>query len=117
MILDTHIFLWWLFDDPRLSPRLRLALSDPGQRVLASSASVRGIATKVRVDRLPEAAEVANNVPDWIIRAGFSVLPINPGHAPLAGAWNHAHRDPFGRMLAAAQASIEVCLSPPTMAR
>lgn len=91
---------------PRLSQRLRLALSDPGQRVLVSSASVWEIATKFRVGRLPEAAEVASNVPDWIMRAGFSPLPINPAHAQLAGAWNHAHRDPFDRMLAA-QASIE----------
>ena len=106
MILDTHIFLWWLFDDARLSQPLRLILSDPDQSVWVSSASVWEIATKYRLGKLPEAAEVARNVPDWIAKAGFSSLPITPAHAQLAGQWNHDHRDPFDRMLDA-QARIE----------
>lgn len=106
MILDTHVFLWWLFDDPRLSQRLRHAISDPGQLILVSSASVWEIATKYRLGKLPEAAEIAHNVPHWIVKAGFSALSISPTHAQLAGEWDHNHRDPFDRMLAA-QARIE----------
>jgi PIN domain nuclease of toxin-antitoxin system len=106
VILDTHIFLWWLFDDPRLFQRVRLILGDPGQRTLASSVSVWEIATKFRLGKLPEASEVAVNVSEWIIRAGFEPLSVSPAHAQLAGAWAHAHRDPFDRMLAA-QAKIE----------
>jgi PIN domain nuclease of toxin-antitoxin system len=106
VILDTHIFLWWLFDDPRLSEHLRHILRDPGQQILVSSVSVWEITTKFRLGKLPEAAEVAKNVPAWIIQAGFSPLPISPTHAQLAGEWNHSHRDPFDRILAA-QASIE----------
>lgn len=106
MILDTHVFLWWLFDDSRLSQRLRHAISDPGQAILVSSASVWEIATKYRLGKLPEAVEIAHNVPQWIVKAGFSALSISATHAQLAGEWNHGHRDPFDRMLAA-QARIE----------
>jgi PIN domain nuclease of toxin-antitoxin system len=106
MILDTHIFLWWLFDDARLSQSLRSILSDPDQLIWVSSASVWEIATKYRLGKLPEATEVARNVPDWIVKAGFSSLSVTPAHAQLAGQWNHDHRDPFDRMLAA-QAKIE----------
>ncbi|WP_372719597.1 type II toxin-antitoxin system VapC family toxin [Immundisolibacter sp.] len=106
MILDTHMFLWWLFDDVRLSVGLRTLLADPTQAVFVSSASVWEIATKHRLGKLPQAGEVAGDVPAWITRAGFAPLPISPQHAQLAGSWQHAHRDPFDRMLVA-QARIE----------
>ncbi len=106
MLLDTHIFLWWLFDDCRLSQHLRSELADPERQILVSSASVWEIATKFRLGKLPMAAEVAENVPAWIVKAGFSPLSITPAHAQLAGTWKHRHRDPFDRMLAA-QSKIE----------
>ena len=73
---------------------------------MTSSASVWEIATKYQLGKLPEATEVAHNVPQWIINAGFSPLSISTAHVQLAGEWTHNHRDPFDRMLAA-QAKIE----------
>lgn len=106
MLLDTHIFLWWLFDAPELPTGLKALLSDPKQPVLVSAASVWEISTKYRLGKLPEAASVADNVPLWIEKAGFQPLAVTPQHAQLAGSWEMAHRDPFDRMLAA-QAKLE----------
>ncbi len=106
MLLDTHIFLWWLFDDPQLSQPLRMVIGNPEQPVYISSASVWEIATKYRIGRLPEAKSVAQNVPAWIDQAGFTPLAVTPEHAQLAGSWSHPHSDPFDRMLAA-QARVE----------
>lgn len=106
MLLDTHIFLWWLFDDPRLPPGIRQKLMDPNHTVLISAASVWEISTKHRIGKLPKAKSVAKNAPSWIIRAGFQSLSITPEHAQLAGGWKLPHRDPFDRMLAA-QAKLE----------
>ncbi|MCF8109694.1 MAG: type II toxin-antitoxin system VapC family toxin [Desulfohalobiaceae bacterium] len=106
MILDTHMFLWWLFDDPRLPPALKDHLRMRRNRVCVSAASVWEIATKFRLGKLPEAGEVARDIPRWIERAGFEALSITPEHAQLAGQWLIMHRDPFDRMLAA-QAKIE----------
>ncbi|MDY6855711.1 MAG: type II toxin-antitoxin system VapC family toxin [Thermodesulfobacteriota bacterium] len=106
MLLDTHIFLWWLFDDPRLSIKIRQLVQSIDNTVYISSASVWEIATKFRLGKLPEAASIAKNVPLWIERAGFQPLNITPEHAQLAGTWDVAHRDPFDRMLAA-QAKLE----------
>lgn len=106
MILDTHIFLWWLFDDARLSQHLCQIMSNIEQPVYVSSASVREISTKYRLGKLPDAAEVAQDIPKWISEAGFLALSINPAPAQLAGQWNREHRDPFDLMLAA-QAKIE----------
>jgi PIN domain nuclease of toxin-antitoxin system len=106
MLLDTHIFLWWLFDDPKLPAGIRDYVKDANNRIYISAASVWEISTKFRLGRLPQAKSVAKNVPEWIIKAGFLPLSITPEHAQLAGAWKIAQRDPFDRMLAA-QARIE----------
>ena len=106
MILDTHIFLWWLFDDPKLPQKVRRQLEDYDCKVFVSAASVWEIATKFRLGKLPEAISIAKNPALWIDKAGFSPLPITPEQAQLAGSWKMAHRDPFDRMLAA-QAFLE----------
>ena len=106
MLLDTHIFLWWLFDDPRLPEGIRLFVKNPDHTVYVSAVSVWEIATKYRIGKLPEAGTIAKNVPEWIERAGFQSMPVTAEHAQLAGGWDVAHRDPFDRMLAA-QARIE----------
>ncbi|MCI5145525.1 MAG: type II toxin-antitoxin system VapC family toxin [Candidatus Electrothrix sp. AR3] len=106
LLLDTHIFLWWLFDDPLLPAGIRKAVEDTGNTVLVSAASVWEITTKYRLGKLPKAATIARNIPSWIGKAGFTALPISPDHAQLAGEWDLAHRDPFDRMLAA-QAKLE----------
>jgi PIN domain nuclease of toxin-antitoxin system len=106
VLLDTHAFLWWLFDDSRLTSRVKELLEDPKHEIFVSAASSWEIATKVRIGRLPEAAELARDIPGWIARAGFFELPIGAHHAQQAGSWIQDHRDPFDRMLAA-QSQIE----------
>ena len=106
MLLDTHIFLWWLFDDERLPGKIKEFIQDLNNPVYVSAASVWEIATKFRLGKLPEAHAVAVNVPAWIDKAGFQSLNIKPEHAQIAGSWNADHRDPFDRMLAA-QALLE----------
>ena len=99
MLLDTHIFLWWLFDDPKLPPGIRQFMKNRNNPVFVSAASVWEIATKFRMGKLPDAAAVAKNIPEWIVRAGFEAMPVTALHAQLAGEWNLPHRDPFDRML------------------
>ena len=106
ILLDTHIFLWWLFDDSRLPVGIKENISNPANAILVSAASVWEITTKYRLGKLPEALQVAKNVPIWIDKAGFQSLAVTPQHAQLAGEWTLPHRDPFDRMLAA-QAKLE----------
>ncbi|MBU2515849.1 type II toxin-antitoxin system VapC family toxin [bacterium] len=106
MLLDTHVFLWWLFNDPKLSDKVRDILQDFDNSIFVSSVSVWEITTKYRLGKLPAASSVAENVPYWIIKAGFKPLAITPEHAQLSGNWDVNHRDPFDRMLAA-QSKLE----------
>jgi len=47
VLLDTHAFLWFVLDDPKLSARAREAIADPDSRVLLSPASYWEIAIKI----------------------------------------------------------------------
>jgi PIN domain nuclease of toxin-antitoxin system len=106
MLLDTHMFLWWLFNDSRLPERIRKYIQNIDNQVYVSAASVWEIATKFRLGKLPKASSVAKNVSEWIKKAGFQALNVKPEHVQLAGSWDINHRDPFDRMLAA-QAKLE----------
>ncbi len=111
LLLDTHIFLWWLFADPRLPTGIGNIVEDVNNPILVSSASVWEIATKFRLGKLPLAAKVAKNVPACIDKAGFLPLAVQPEHAQLAGDWDMAHRDPFDRMLAAQASLVNIPLA------
>jgi PIN domain nuclease of toxin-antitoxin system len=106
MLLDTHIFLWWLFDDPCMPIQIKEHIKNIDNIIYVSAASAWEISTKYRLGKLPEASEVANDVSKWVTKAGFQPLNVTLEHAQLAGSWNISHRDPFDRMLAA-QAKLE----------
>ena len=38
-LIDTHIFLWWLFDDPKLDTTCRDIIRNPDHRIFVSSVS------------------------------------------------------------------------------
>ena len=105
-LLDTHTFLWWVLDIPRLSAESRAILEDGANELLFSAASAYEIALKARSGRLtlPDSPEAY--VPDRLITNGFSRLPIDLAHALRAGTLPWIHRDPFDRLLVA-QAQIE----------
>lgn len=106
LLLDTHAFLWWQADDPRLSSTARDAIGLASSTVLVSAASAWEIAIKAGLGRLdlPEPPEVY--VPDRIARSGFEELPISSRHALRVATLPQHHKDPFDRLLVA-QAEIE----------
>lgn len=106
LLLDTHVLLWWLFDDPHLSQRARAAITERSNTVVISSASAWEISTKWRLGRLREAEDAVHRLPELLRQCGFETLPISVDHALAAGALAIAHRDPFDRMLIA-QATLE----------
>jgi PIN domain nuclease of toxin-antitoxin system len=105
-LLDTHVLLWWFFDDPKLSSPARTVIQAPENTILVSSASSWEIAIKSRLGKLPHAGNVAKELPYLLQKARMQVLPISMEHALAAGALPGPHRDPFDRMLIA-QGQIE----------
>jgi PIN domain nuclease of toxin-antitoxin system len=101
VLLDTHALLWWLVNDRRLPETARAVIRDPDSVVLVSAASGWEIATKHRLGKLPEADEIAGNLPDLVRMGRMQEMPITLAHAMAAGALPGPHRDPFDRMLIA----------------
>jgi len=96
ILLDTHVVLWWLTDDPTLSDEIKSML-DHEPDAYVSSATLWEVAIKQAIGKLAEAADL----PEWIRDAGFRPLPIDFEHAIAAGRLPMIHRDPFDRMLIA----------------
>lgn len=105
-LLDTHALLWWLSDDPRLTPRARKIIAETRNVLFVSAASAWEIATKVRVGKLPTAADLVADLTGHLEREGFQMLAISGEHAVRAGLLAGTHKDPFDRMLIA-QAQAE----------
>ena len=101
LLLDTHAFFWWLSGSSRLSLPARQAIGDEDNEVVVSAASAWEIATKHRIGKLPDAEELALDIPGAIAGQNFEELPITVEHAVRAGALPGPHRDPFDRMLIA----------------
>lgn len=109
-LLDTHTLLWWLSDDPALSRSARRVLADAKNSIIVSAASAWEIATKVRLGKLPTAADLATNFVGYINQADFELLAISADHAIRAGLLPGAHRDPFDRMLIAQAQSENISI-------
>ncbi len=97
LLLDTHILLWWLADDPTLPVAVRAAIADPDTTVLVSAASVWEISIKQATGRL----DAPDDLIDAIEHDGFGTVPITASHALAAGRLPPHHADPFDRMLIA----------------
>ena len=98
LLLDTHIFLWWLTDDPALPAQSRSAITDAGTEVFVSAATAWEIAIKQTLGRIEFPLDQMRAIVD---DAGFVPLGIQIEHAIRAGRLPPHHNDPFDRMLIA----------------
>ncbi len=105
-LLDTHTFIWWILDTPKLSDLAKNIISDKENSLFLSSASAWEIVIKSSIGKLslPES-------PKEFIRKQLHLNSIKP----LNLTFDHTfeliklpmiHKDPFDRILVA-QANSE----------
>ncbi|HEX2095030.1 MAG TPA: type II toxin-antitoxin system VapC family toxin [Longimicrobiaceae bacterium] len=96
LLLDTHVFLWWRENSPRLKSETRRTISS-ADTAYVSAASAWEIAIKVGTGklRIPGPVEMA------VEQSGFEKLPVEFHHAAAVAALLPHHGDPFDRMLVA----------------
>jgi PIN domain nuclease of toxin-antitoxin system len=102
LLLDTHIVLWWLADDPRLAPGIRAAVLDGSNDAFVSAVVVAEIAIKQSLGKLDAPFELVT----LLSENGFQELPLTCAHSAELGRLPWLHRDPWDRMLVA-QARVE----------
>ena len=106
VLLDTHVFLWWITDDPRLSPRAREIIANGANVLFLSAASGWEIAIKTKLGRLRLPDKPERFILKQLESNAIEVLPVQMSHALHVYALPDHHRDPFDRLLIA-QAQLE----------
>jgi PIN domain nuclease of toxin-antitoxin system len=104
--MDTHSFLWFLLDDPKLSQTAKDSIADPDNDVEISPASYWEIAIKISLNKysLPEPYELF--MERELATNQFRILPIETKHTAALTSLPFHHRDPFDRLIIA-QAMVE----------
>jgi len=106
VLLDTHTFLWWIIDSPRLSARAREVIRDSDNELFFSAASGWEIAIKAQLGRLQLPDNLEQFIVEQLALNAILVLPIQLRHALHVYTLPQHHRDPFDRMLVA-QSQVE----------
>lgn len=99
-LLDSHVLLWWLADDPQLSAAHRNAILNG--HVAVSAVSVAELQIKASLGKL----DIPPGLDEVIAGMGFEALPFTTSHAMALRELPFHHRDPFDRMLIS-QAIVE----------
>ncbi len=105
-LLDTHAFVWWNSDDPRIPSRARAVIEDPGNEIFVSAVTAWEIAIKYARGRLPLPEPPARYVMERMGRHGFRPLVIELNHGVHVASLPPVHNDPFDRLLVA-QSQLE----------
>lgn len=102
ILMDTHIFLWWLSEPDQLKPKELESISDPEHTVFLSAVVGWEIAIKKSLGKL----EFDGDLIKIADRNQFEILPISLQHTQFLEKLEDHHKDPFDRLLLA-QAKTE----------
>jgi len=105
-LLDTHVFLWWVSGDPRLSQRAIDVIADGSNSLFLSAASGWEMAIKLALGRLILPGSLKSFVSGQLAANSIQVLSVQMAHALHVSNLPPYHRDPFDRLLVA-QAQLE----------
>ena len=97
VLLDTHLFIWWLKNDSQLSKQARTTITN-ADIVYVSSVSIWEATIKIQLGKLD--ANIKELV-EAIETEGFTELPLLSKQAAIVTELPLIHRDPFDRMLVA----------------
>jgi PIN domain nuclease of toxin-antitoxin system len=101
LLLDTHVFLWYITADPKLPANFRAASQNPANEVFLSVASVWEAVIKYQLGKLPLPAPPAGYLPTQRDAHGIASLPVDEGAMSHLADLPPIHRDPFDRLLVA----------------
>lgn len=99
ILLDTHIFLWFISGDTRLSVDVRDAIRDSSNAVYLSVASIWEAIVKYQLGKLPLPEHPGRYLPKQRDLHQISSLALDESSVVQLTNLPPLHRDPFDRML------------------
>jgi PIN domain nuclease of toxin-antitoxin system len=98
LLLDTHILIWWLDDDSKLTNEARQIIQNPDNDIFISHVSLWEIQIKSMSGKLKADVEtIIQQLPE----NGFQQLAMHPNHILALAKLPPHHQDPFDRILIA----------------
>lgn len=101
VLADTHAFLWYIYDDPRLPKEVVELFQDEETRSIISLVSVWEIAIKNQIGKLHLGMEFRVFMDNHVEGTDIEVLSLETSHLLTYSELPLHHRDPFDRMLIA----------------
>ena len=99
LLLDTHVFLWYISGDSRLPLRLRDELRNPENEAWLSVVSVWEAIVKHRLNKLSLPEPPESYLPKQRERHQIQSLALDEESVTQLAQLPPIHRDPFDRML------------------
>jgi PIN domain nuclease of toxin-antitoxin system len=99
ILLDTHIFLWFISGDTQLSTDVRDATRDTNNEVYLSSVSVWETIVKYQLGKLPLPEHPGIYLPKQRDLHQIISLALDESSVVQLAKLPPLHRDPFDRML------------------
>jgi PIN domain nuclease of toxin-antitoxin system len=99
LLLDTHVFLWFVSGDARLRGEWRDHIRDPGNEVHLSVVSLWEVIIKHALGRLPLPHPPEMYLPVQRVRHQIASLSLEEASIRHLAGLPPVHRDPFDRML------------------
>jgi PIN domain nuclease of toxin-antitoxin system len=99
LLLDTHIFLWYVSGDTKLSATVRDMIRDPANVVYLSVVSVWEAIVKYQLGKLPLPHPAAQYLPYQREQHQIASLRLDEASVARLETLPPLHRDPFDRML------------------
>lgn len=101
-LLDTHIFIWWMEKNKRLSKDIFNLINNPQNQIFLSAASIWEIVIKKAKKKLKAPKDVGGGIK----ASGFTPIDIEVLHVLGIEKLPLHHNDPFDRILIS-QARVE----------
>lgn len=105
-LLDTHVFIWWLTDDPHVPRHIRNVITDANNELYFSAASCWEIAIKAHLGKIKLPDKPDAFISEQLALNSILSLPVQCSHALHVFNLPAHHRDPFDRILVS-QAQLE----------
>lgn len=99
LLLDTHIFLWYITGDPRLPSNVLELIREPANEVYLSPVSIWEIIVKYQLGKLPLQQSPEVFIPLQRQRHHLKSLPLDEESVTRLLLLPSLHKDPFDRML------------------
>jgi PIN domain nuclease of toxin-antitoxin system len=100
ILIDTHILLWIIFNDNKLTAKERKIIQNPENEIIISSISLLEINIKYSLQKLDLKKIYPDEIPDLLKENGYIIKNID--YNVVSSFYKlprSIHKDPFDRLL------------------